>query len=91
MNGIETAFEGRLGADPELRESKAGRPWLKMSVCVGDGETARWVKVAVFNEAEELASVLTKGSRVYCEGALRAETWQRRPRAVGAESRLLAL
>jgi single-strand DNA-binding protein len=75
MNGIEACFEGRLGADPELKTSKAGRQWLKCNVAVGEGDLTQWVKVAVFVKAEELAAVLTKGSRVYCEGGLRVETW----------------
>jgi single-stranded DNA-binding protein len=75
MNGIEACFEGRLAADPELRTSKAGRAWLSCRVAVGEGDTVQWIKVAVFAKAEELAGQLTKGSRVYCEAALRVETW----------------
>jgi single-strand DNA-binding protein len=90
MNGIECCFEGRLAADPELRTSKAGRPWLSCRVAVGEGDTVTWIKVAVFVKAEELAAVLAKGSRVYVEGAIRLETWtdregkERTTLAVGA-------
>jgi single-stranded DNA-binding protein len=41
MHGsIETAFIGRLGQDPELRTSQAGKAWARLSVAVGnDDET----------------------------------------------------
>ena len=49
MNTIECAFIGRLGRDPELRHSQAGKPWLPLNVAVGQKEQTEWVKVAVFN------------------------------------------
>jgi hypothetical protein len=42
MHGnIETAFIGRLGQEPELKTSAAGKPWARLSVAVGAGERGR--------------------------------------------------
>jgi hypothetical protein len=38
MRGIETAFFGTLGKDPELRTSKARKPWTAFSIAVTIGE-----------------------------------------------------
>jgi single-strand DNA-binding protein len=76
MNTIECAFIGRLGRDPELRHSQAGKPWLPLNLAVGDKEQTEWVKVAVFNtRATELAGTLHKGDRVYVEGRISLDTW----------------
>jgi single-strand DNA-binding protein len=76
MNGIEAALEGRLGKNPELRQSQQGQPWLPLNVAVGEGDAVQWVGVAVFGErAQQLASSLRKGDRIYAEGRLRLETW----------------
>ena len=77
MHGnIETAFIGRLGQDPELRASAAGKSWTRVSVAVGVGDEAQWVSVAVFGEAaERLCAALQKGDKVYVEGTLRLSEW----------------
>jgi single-stranded DNA-binding protein len=76
MSSIETAFTGRVGQEPTLRESKAGKPWLSFSVAVGEDENVQWVQIAVFgSRAEELAGSLKKSDRVYVEGRLRLNTW----------------
>jgi len=77
MHGtIEAAFIGRLGQDPELKTSAAGKPWARFSVAVGQGEEAQWVSVAVFGEAaERLCAALHKGDKLYVEGTLRLSEW----------------
>lgn len=79
MNGnIEAAFVGRLGQDPELRTSKAGAPWLRLNVAVGQDDDLTWVSTAVFGQrAEELSGHLRKGDKVYCEGRLELRTWEK--------------
>jgi single-stranded DNA-binding protein len=72
MTGIECAFTGRIGQEPMLKESKAGKPWLSFSVAVGDGDDVQWLQVAAFGaKAEELAGAVKKSDRVYVEGRLR--------------------
>ena len=77
MNTIECAFIGRLGRDPELRHSQAGKPWLALSVGVGKDEDLQWIKATVFNtKAEDLARALHKGVALYVEGRdLRIDSW----------------
>jgi single-strand DNA-binding protein len=76
ISGIECAFIGRLGKDPELRHSQAGKPWLPLNIAVGEKEDITWVKVAVFRDkATQLGSTLHKGDRVYVEGRISLNTW----------------
>jgi single-stranded DNA-binding protein len=75
-DAIECAFAGRIGQEPVLKESKAGKPWLAFSVAVGDGDDLQWIQVAAFGaKAEELVGSLAKSSRVYVEGRLKLNTW----------------
>jgi single-stranded DNA-binding protein len=74
MSGIEAAFFGVLGRDAEAKTSKAGRQYLRLSLRVGDGESAQWVSVMAFDPAViEVAAQMVKGARVYCEGSLRLD------------------
>jgi single-stranded DNA-binding protein len=72
---IDCAFFGTLGKDPERKSSKSGRQYLGMNVRTGDGEDAQWIYVLVFNDVEQLVDSLKSGSRVYCEGTLKADIW----------------
>jgi single-strand DNA-binding protein len=82
MRGIETAFWGVLGNDPELKTSKSGKAFAQMSVVVAVGQgddgkdASQWLRVACFGEtAERLAHQAKKGDRVYVEGTLTLNTW----------------
>lgn len=81
MNTIQTAFEGTLGQDAELKHVKNGELALaSFSMAVGEGDdNTQWVRVALFgSEAQALVHRLTKGTKVYCEGKLTLNTWQGR-------------
>src|SRR2546421_13111680 len=78
MKGIVGAFTGKIGQGPELKTSKAGKPWLPFNVAVDETseEATTWVRVVVFGEmATRLHPELKKGSEVYCEGRLRLDSW----------------
>jgi single-strand DNA-binding protein len=76
MSIIEACFTGRLGSDPELRTSQAGKPWCRFSVAVGYGDEVQWVSVVAFGEtAERAVERLGKGQRAYVEGAIKLNTW----------------
>ena len=82
MNGITSAFTGRLGGDADVRFTREGKPFANFSVCVDvttrDGETppATWVRVSYFaDEAHELGARLVKGTSVYVEGRLTLGSW----------------
>jgi len=78
MNGIEAAFEGRIGKVGELRTSQSGKPWCSISVVVGKDDDSTWLNVAVFGEQAETVAGLEKGTRIYVEGRLSLDTWQDR-------------
>ena len=77
MHGqIDCAFIGRVGTDPELRTSQAGKPWLRFNVAVGQENAIQWVQVACFGErAAQLAGMIRKGDRIYVEGSVKLNTW----------------
>ena len=64
---------GRLGRDPELKQSTTGTMVLKFSVAVdigwGDRKTTQWWTVTVFGKrAESLHKILAKGREVLAAG-----------------------
>ena len=78
MRGIESAFWGVLGKDPELKQGKTGKPYCNFgcSVTVGQDEN-QWLNVICFVEtAEKIAESARKGDRVYVEGSLTLATWE---------------
>jgi single-strand DNA-binding protein len=79
MNGIEAAFEGRLGSDPESRVTSAGKPWVRFSVAVGEGDGVQWISVSCFaDHVRAEAEGLAKGDRCYIEGWLKLNAWKDR-------------
>jgi single-strand DNA-binding protein len=84
MFGIETAFTGRLGRDPDLKMVKGGTmPMVTLAVAVDEappkeGQDAKstWVNTKLFGDkAQAAADTLVKGDRVYCEGRLSLDEW----------------
>ena len=79
---------GNLGADPEIRQTKDGRPIANLSVAIGESwkdkntgerrEKTEWHRVVIFNEglAKIAEQYLRKGSKVYLEGQLQTRKWQ---------------
>jgi single-strand DNA-binding protein len=99
MNGLTTAFTGRVGADPEQRYTMAGKQMLAFRVAVDENISQRegqdptpptWVRVTAWEEkaAELQERGLSKGQLVYCEGRLKLERWLK---ADGSEGTALAL
>lgn len=88
MNGINNVMiMGRLGADPEMRTSKAGKAYCRFSVATnytrklesGEKESqTTWHKVKVFGKtAEHCQTYLRKGSTALVEGYLSKHTYKR--------------
>ena len=80
--GIETAFWGTLGKDPELKTGRTGTAYAPMSIVVTVGQSddgkdvSQWLRVTCFKGvAEAIASKAKKGDRVYVEGTLTLNTW----------------
>ena len=79
---------GRLGADPDLRDTRAGKV-LTFRMATADSWTDRqsgqrqerieWHRVVFWKKtAEQLARILHKGGRAFVEGTLRTREWQDR-------------
>ena len=76
---------GRLGRDPEMRYTSAGKPVTTFSVAAGRNWTtndgARRTETEWFNIvswgglAEVCGKFLSKGQRVYIEGRLQTRRW----------------
>jgi single-stranded DNA-binding protein len=75
MNGIEAAFTGKVMKPGELRTSSAGKPWITLTVMVGQGDDAQWVNVVAFGEQAEAVAGIEKLSSVYVEGKIALNTW----------------
>ncbi len=76
---------GRLGQDPEIRYTQAGKCVASMSVAVSEKwkdqqgqqqERTEWFNVSLFGRLGEIAGeYLKKGALVYIEGKQRTEKW----------------
>lgn len=85
---------GRLGRDPEIRSTNAGKRIANLSVATSERwkdknsgeakEATQWHRVVVFNEriSDVCEKYLKKGSNVYIEGAIETRQWTD---AAGAE------
>lgn len=79
---------GNLGADPEIRRTKDGRPIANMRIATSESwrdkqsgerrEKTEWHTVVVFNEGlcRIVEQYVKKGSKVYIEGALQTRKWE---------------
>lgn len=78
-------FTGRLGADPELRQTPQGHTFALFRVASNrtwrssDGvshEDTEWFRVVAWNKLADIsARWLAKGSRIYVEGRLQTRRW----------------
>jgi single-strand DNA-binding protein len=78
---------GNLGADPEVRHTKDGRPICNLRVATTESwrdkstgekrEKTEWHRVVIFNEglAKTAETYLRKGSKVYLEGSIQSRQW----------------
>jgi single-strand DNA-binding protein len=76
---------GNLGADPELRMTSSGQAVLKLRVATSETyldknrnrqEKTEWHSVVIWGKrAEALGKILSKGSRLFLEGALRTSSY----------------
>lgn len=78
---------GRLGKDPEIRNTQAGTSIANFSIATSETwknkqgekqEKTEWHNVVIFNEklAELAGQYLKKGSQVYIEGKITTRKWE---------------
>lgn len=78
---------GNLGADPELRVTSGGQAILKLRVATTETyldksntrqERTEWHSVTMWGKrGEALSKFLTKGERIFVEGALRTSSYEK--------------
>ena len=73
---------GRLGADPEIKQTQGGKGFASLSVATSESwkdknsgekkEKAEWHRVVIFNEGlvNVVKQYLKKGAQIYVEGQL---------------------
>lgn len=78
---------GRVGKDPEINTSKAGKKLASLSLATSESwkdkqgqkqEKTEWHNIVVYNEnlAKIIESYVHKGSQIYIEGQLQTRKWQ---------------
>ncbi|MFL7812427.1 MAG: single-stranded DNA-binding protein [Anaerolineales bacterium] len=77
---------GRLGQDPEMRYTPAGKPLTKFQLAVNrswttaDGEKkteTEWFNIVAWGKLAEICNqYLNKGQQVYIDGRLHTRYWQ---------------
>ena len=77
---------GRLGNDPELKQTSSGNSVAQMSLATNEywtdksgqkQERTEWHRVVVWGKlAETCAKHLSKGRRVYLEGRIQTRQWE---------------
>lgn len=71
---------GRLGSDPELRQTAGGKAVANVRIACGRktqaGEETEWVPIVFFDKlAEIVGQYLAKGKQVYVSGRLQTRKW----------------
>ena len=75
---LHTAFFGSLARDSEVKTAKSGKPYMRFSVRVSDGDNAQYVSVMAFDaETIGLTDKMLKGASVYVEGRLALEEYEK--------------
>jgi single-strand DNA-binding protein len=79
---------GNLGKDPEVRSTQDGRELVNLTIATSDSwkdkntgerkEKTEWHRVVIFSPGlvTVAKNYLSKGSKVYIEGALQTRKWQ---------------
>jgi single-stranded DNA-binding protein len=78
MDALEACFTGKVITEPESKISAAGNAWMRFNVAIGEGEEVQYIQVKAFGDtAAKLRGQIAKGSKVYAEGKLRLDRWQK--------------
>jgi len=89
MRGINKAtILGVLGRDPDVKYASSGNAVCTLSVATNEEwkdkqtgekkESVEWHRVKIFGRLAEVAGeYLTKGARVYLEGKIKTESWEK--------------
>ena len=73
---------GRLGAEPEIKQTKKGDAFANMSIAtnkkIKDEEKTTWHKVVVFDPrlAEMVGKYVKSGTQIYLEGEIETRSYE---------------
>ena len=80
-------FIGRLGKDPEIRQTQGGQSVATFSLAVTEkykdqsgnqNESTEWINVVLWKKQSEIAEkYLKKGSQIYIEGKWKTQSWEK--------------
>lgn len=87
MSGInKVILVGRLGADPEKKQTQTGQTVTRLNLATSESwinregerqEKTEWHRIVIWGKlAETCAQHLTKGRQVYVEGRLQTRSWE---------------
>jgi len=78
-------FIGRLGQEPEIKYTQAGKAVATLSLAVGESykdksgqkvETTEWIRVVFFGALADICEkYLNKGAQIYVSGKMRTRKW----------------
>lgn len=88
MSGVnKVILIGRLGRDPELRFTPAGKAVANFTMATSETwkddsgekqERTEWHRIVIWGKLAEVANkYLSKGSQVYIEGKLQTRDWEK--------------
>lgn len=82
---------GRLGADPEMKETINGYKYARFSLPLfhGFNQDAKpsWVQCEAWNKLGDIVMMQKKGSQVYIEGELVIDSWEAKNEKTGENER----
>jgi single-strand DNA-binding protein len=90
---IQATVTGNVGKQPELRDTKSGKPMATFSVASTEKKDSptTWVDVVCFDEqADMVTQTLQKGQRVVVTGRLSLETFDKKDGSKGFSLRMVA-
>lgn len=92
---ISAVVTGKVGRDPELRQTGSGKDMVKFSIASsqkkGEEYVTTWVDVLAFDEqAVQIAEQVKKGTRVTATGKLALEQYEKRDGTPGCSLVLMA-
>jgi len=71
---------GRLGKDPELKQTPSGKSVCEFSVAINNGykkDETLWINAVAWNkQAESVNEYLHKGSLVFISGSIQEDKWE---------------
>ena len=87
MSGInKVILVGRLGADPEKKQTQTGQTVTRLNLATSESwvnregerqEKTEWHRIVIWGKlAETCAQHLNKGRQIYVEGRLQTRSWE---------------